>query len=75
MGTGKCLSLLVLTAILGNYGPHRPPGSRSGGKDADTAACTECHQLSDMNSGNRFFCENCGSWFEPSEENDSGADS
>jgi hypothetical protein len=74
MGVGSRLGLLMLTALLCDaYPPYRPPGSSSGAPDDDfeTAVCPACGSESDEKSGNRYWCEDCSSYFIPGETSDS----
>jgi hypothetical protein len=78
MGAGKCLSLLMLTAILGKYPPRLPPGGPTGAPDDEgpgTADCPRCQEPSDAKSGSLFWCADCGIWFDSSGDIHNGAGS
>lgn len=63
MGALTRLPILLLTAILANYTPYRPPGGPSG-VPGGMAECPSCRELSDWKTGSLFWCEDCGIWFD-----------
>jgi hypothetical protein len=63
MRTRSRLRLLMLTAILDNQPPYRPPGFL--GTPAKPAACNQCGKKSIRKSGNQYWCRNCNKWFTP----------
>lgn len=66
MGVVARLPLLLVTAVLGNFTPSRPPGGPSGvpGEGAATAKCPECDEETDTKNGRLFWCADCGIWFD-----------
>ena len=68
MGTRFRLALLMLTAILANVPPSRPPGSGTGESDdhVDLAVC-RCGAETIDREGSYYYCATCDEWFTPEE--------
>jgi len=64
MGTRLRLTLLALTAILGDFPPGGLPGTS--GFSGEAARCPNCGYKNTSQVAGQIFCRDCQDWF-PSE--------